>query len=197
MFYYLKGTVTVLEPNLAVIDCGGVGYACRTTAYTLSQLQLNQAATLYTHTNVREDAIELFGFATREELRCFELLLGVSGVGPKAALSLLSAVNPSRLTLAIMTGDEKALTVAQGVGKKMAQRVLLELKDKLGAQTELDFSQPGIVAIPESHTALAMAALGELGYSQSEIGAAMKNLKTDGLTTEEIVRQTLRAMVMR
>ena len=199
MFYYLKGTVTVLEPNLAVIDCGGVGYACRTTAYTLSQLQLNQTSTLYTHTNVREDAIELFGFATREELRCFELLLGVSGVGPKAALSLLSAVNPNRLTLAIMTGDEKALTVAQGVGKKMAQRVLLELKDKLGAQTELDFSQPGVAAaaVPERHTALAMAALGELGYSQSEIGAAMKNLKTDGLSTEEIVRQVLRTMVMR
>lgn len=199
MFYYLNGTITIMEPNLAVVDCGGVGYACRTTAYTLSQLGHNQPARLYTHVNIREDAAEIFGFATREELRCFELLLGVSGVGPKAALSLLSAVTPERLTLAVMTGDEKALTVAQGVGKKMAQRVLLELKDKLGAQTELDFSKPGIAVAPapESHTALAMAALGELGYSQAEIGAAMKGIKAEGLSTEEIVRQALRAMVMR
>ncbi len=198
MFYYLNGKITVLEPGLAVVDCGGVGYACRTTSYTLSQLALNQEARLYTYTSIREDAVELFGFATREELRCFELLLGVSGVGPKAALSLLSAVPPNRLTLAVMTGDEKALTVAQGVGKKMAQRVLLELKDKFGSQTELDFSAPtGAVAAPESHAALAMAALSELGYSQSEIGAAMKGLKPEGLSTEELVRQALRAMVLR
>ena len=200
MFYYLNGPITIMEPGLAVVDCGGVGYACRTTSYTQSQLAINQPARLYTHMSIREDAVELFGFATREELRCFELLLGVSGVGPKAALSLLSAVNPNRLTLAVMTGDEKALTVAQGVGKKMAQRVLLELKDKLGGQTELDFSQPGAVSAvpaPESHAALAMAALGELGYSQSEIGAAMKGIKTEGMSTEEIIRQALRAMVMR
>lgn len=200
MFYYLNGPITIMEPGLAVVDCGGVGYACRTTSYTQSQLAINQPARLYTHVSIREDAVELFGFATRDELRCFELLLGVSGVGPKAALSLLSAVNPNRLTLAVMTGDEKALTVAQGVGKKMAQRVLLELKDKLGGQTELDFSQPGIasaVPAPESHAALAMAALGELGYSQSEIGAAMKGIKTEGMSTEEIIRQALRAMVMR
>ena len=198
MFYYLNGKITIMEPGLAVVDCGGIGFACRTTSYTLSQLQLNQEARLYTHTNIREDAAEIFGFATREELRCFELLLSVSGVGPKAALSLLSSVPPNRLTLAVMTGDEKALTVAQGVGKKMAQRVLLELKDKFGAQTELDFSQPSaIVPTHESHAALAMAALGELGYSQAEIGAAMKGIQTEGATTEEIVRQALRAMVMR
>lgn len=198
MFYYLNGKITIMEPGLAVVDCGGIGFACRTTSYTLSQLQLNQEARLYTYTNIREDAAEIFGFATREELRCFELLLSVSGVGPKAALSLLSSVPPNRLTLAVMTGDEKALTVAQGVGKKMAQRVLLELKDKFGSQQELDFSQPS-AAIPtaENNTALAMAALGELGYSQAEIGAAMKGIKAEGATTEEIVRQALRAMVLR
>lgn len=198
MFYYLNGKITVMEPGLAVVDCGGIGFACRTTSYTLSQLQLNQDARLYTYTNIREDAAEIFGFATREELRCFELLLSVSGVGPKAALSLLSAVPPNRLTLAVMTGDEKALTVAQGVGKKMAQRVLLELKDKFGAQTELDFSQPSaVIPAAESHMALAMAALTELGYSQAEIGAAMKGIQTEGASTEEIVRQALRAMVLR
>lgn len=199
MFYYLNGTIAIIEPNLAVVDCGGVGYACRTTSYTLSQLQINQTARLYTHVNIREDAVELFGFATKEELRCFELLLSVSGVGPKAAISILSAVPPERLTLAVMTGDEKALTIAQGVGKKMAQRVLLELKDKFGASTELDFSHPGTAAVPvpESRMALAMAALGELGYSQSEIGVAMKGINGENLSTEEIVRQALRAMVLR
>ncbi len=198
MFYYLSGTITVLEQALAVVECGGVGYACRTTSHTISQLQINQPARLYTYTSYREDAVELFGFATKEELRCFELLLGVSGVGPKAALSILSSLPPSRLTLAVMTGDEKSLTLAQGVGKKMAQRVLLELKDKLGAPTELDFSQSGGVAPTiESHAALAMAALGELGYSQAEIGAAIKGIQTEGLSTEEIVRQALRAMMQR
>ncbi len=195
MFYYLNGKIALIEAGLAVVDCGGVGFACRTTAHTLSQLQPGQVARLYTYTNVREDAIELYGFADREELRCFELLLGVGGVGPKAALSILGVLSPDRLTLAIMTGDEKALTAAPGVGKKMAQRVLLELKDKLGTQTELDFSMPQ-TAVPEGNTALAMAALAELGYSQSEIGTAMKGIPTEGMRTEEIVRQALRAMVM-
>ena len=131
MFYYLKGRAAHLAPNLAVIDCGGVGYACRTTSYTLSGLQMGQEVTLYTHLNVREDAMELYGFGTEKERNCFQLLIGVSGVGPKAALSILSATTPEGLATAIITGDEKALTVAQGIGKKIAQRILLELKDKL------------------------------------------------------------------
>ncbi len=195
MFYYLNGKIALLEAGLAVVDCGGVGFACRTTAHTLSQLQPGQSAKLFTYTNVREDALELYGFADREELRCFQLLLGVGGVGPKAALSILGVLSPERLRLAIMTGDEKALTAAPGVGKKMAQRMLLELKDKLGIQTELDFSMP-TSSVPEGSAALAMAALAELGYSQSEIGAAMKGIPTEGMRTEDIVRQALRAMVM-
>ena len=121
MFYYLKGRAAHLAPNLAVIDCGGVGYACRTTSYTLSGLQMGQEVTLYTHLNVREDAMELYGFGTEKERNCFQLLIGVSGVGPKAALSILSATTPEGLATAIITGDEKALTVAQGIGKKIAQ----------------------------------------------------------------------------
>ena len=131
MFYYLKGIAAHVAPNLAVIDCGGVGYACRTTSYTLSALQVGQEAKLYTHLNVREDAMELYGFATENEKNCFQMLISVSGVGPKAALSILSANTPEGLATAIITGNEKALTVAPGVGKKIAQRVLLELKDKL------------------------------------------------------------------
>ena len=131
MFYYLNGTVAHIEPYLAVIDCGGVGYACRTTSYTLSALKKGDKGKLFTHLNVREDAMELYGFATQEELTLFQQLISVSGVGPKAALSILSASTPANLALSIITGDEKALTCAQGVGKKIAQRVILELKDKL------------------------------------------------------------------
>ena len=196
MFYYLNGTVTLLDAGLAVVECGGVGYACRTTSYTLSQLRLNQPARLLTYLSVREDAVELFGFATLEEKRLFEMLLGVSGVGPKAALSLLSSLPPDQLTLAVMTGNEKALTVAPGVGRKMAQRVLLELKDKLGVDSALDFSGPANVPAPDSGAALAMAALAELGYTQGEINAALKDLPPEITRTEDIVRHALRAMAM-
>ena len=199
MFYYFNGEVALLEGNLAVIDCNGVGYACHTTAYTLSKLRVGQKAKLYTYCNIREDAFDIFGFHSREELRCFELLLGVTGVGPKAALAILSATTPERFTLAIMTQDEKTLTMAQGVGKKLAQRIILELKDKLGAAvTEVDFSAAAAPApVSGGNLALAQAALMELGYNQNEISAALKGVQTEGLSTEEIVRRCLRAMVMR
>ena len=200
MFYYLNGEITLMEGNLAVVDCGGVGYACRTTSYTLSKLRIGQTAKLFTYCNIREDAFDIYGFSTRDELRCFELLLGVTGVGPKAAIAILSSTSPERFMLAIMTQDEKSLTAAQGVGKKLAQRIILELKDKLGAVSEVDFSDsaPAFTAPANgSNLALAQAALAELGYNQSEIGSALKGIKTEGMTTEEIVRQCLRAMVMR
>ena len=200
MFYYLNGEITMMEGNLAVVDCAGVGFACRTTSYTLSKLRVGQTAKLFTYCNIREDAFDIYGFSTRDELRCFELLLGVTGVGPKAAIAILSSTSPERFMLAIMTQDEKALTAAQGVGKKLAQRIILELKDKLGAVTEVDFSDgASAAAIPAagSNLALAQAALAELGYNQNEIGAALKGIKTEGMSTEEIVRQCLRAMVMR
>ena len=200
MFYYLNGEITLMEGNLAVVDCGGVGYACRTTSYTLSKLRVGQTAKLFTYCNIREDAFDIYGFSTRDELRCFELLLGVTGVGPKAAIAILSSTSPERFMLAIMSQDEKSLTVAQGVGKKLAQRIILELKDKLAAVSEVDFSDsaPAFTAPANgSNLALAQAALAELGYNQSEIAAALKGIKTEGMTTEEIVRQCLRAMVMR
>ena len=193
MFYYLQGPITILEPSLAVVDCGGVGYSCAVTAYTAAQLKLNQNARLYVHENIREGAFDLFGFASREELRCFQLLLGVNGVGPKAALAILSAGGPQSFTLAVMTGDEKALTVAQGVGKKLAQRIILELKDKIGgASPELDFSGP-TPAVPAGENAVALQ---ELGYSSSEIAAALKGCDPKA-GTEEMVRYALRSMVIR
>lgn len=197
MLYYVSGQVSVLEPGLAVIDCGGVGYGCRITTYTASQLKLNQSAKLYITESIREDAYDLYGFCNREEQRCYDLLTSVNGVGPKAALAILSA-GPQAFTLAVMTGDEKGLTAAQGVGKKLAQRIILELKDKLGgSHMELDFSQPAVSAPSAAgNTALATQALRELGYTPAEIAAALKGADPNA-TTEELVRHALRAMVMK
>ena len=199
MIYYVSGKVTILEPGLAVIDCGGVGYGCRVTAYTAAQLKLNTDARLFVTESIREDAYDLYGFISREEQRCFELLTGINGVGPKAALSILSAGGPQNFTLAVMTGDEKMLTAAQGVGKKIAQRIILELKDKLGGSNmEFDLSAGAAAAAPQGSgsLALATAALQELGYSPAEINQALKGADP-GASTEELVRYALKAMVMK
>ena len=198
MLYYVSGPVTVLEPGLAVIDCGGVGYGCRVTAYTAAQLKLNQSAKLYITESIREDAFDLYGFISREEQRCYQLLTSVNGVGPKAAMAILAA-GPQNFTLAVMTGDEKLLTAAQGVGKKIAQRIILELKDKIGGSSvELDFSgaTPTVPVQSGNNASLAHAALQELGYSAAEINAALKGVDPN-TTTEEMIRYALRAMVMK
>ena len=200
MLYYVSGKVAILEPGLAVIDCGGVGYGCRITAYTAGQLKLNQNARLYITESIREDAFDLYGFSSREEQRCYELLTSVNGVGPKAAMAILSAGGPQNFTLAVMPGDEKMLTAAQGSGIKIAQRIILELKDKIGGGgMELDFSAGTTAAAPVQQgnsAALAHAALQELGYSPAEISAALKGVDANA-TTEEMVRYALRAMVMK
>ena len=198
MIYYVSGPVALLEPGLAVIDCAGVGYGCRITAYTASKLKLRENARLYITESIREDAYDLYGFESREEQRCFELLTNVNGVGPKAALSILSSGGPQNFTLAVMTGNEKMLTAAPGVGKKIAQRIILELKDKLGGASELDFSAGSVAAAPAANNAvgLATAALQELGYGPTEISAALKGVDPNA-STEEMVRYALRAMVMK
>ena len=198
MLYYVSGPVAVLEPGLAVIDCGGVGYGCRVTAYTAAQLKLNQTAKLFITESIREDAFDLYGFISREEQRCYEMLTSVNGVGPKAAIAILSA-GPQNFTLAVMTGDEKLLTAAQGVGKKIAQRIILELKDKVGGgDVTLDFSGPALSPVVTDTGAMSLAgkALQELGYSASEVAQALKGADPNA-TTEELVRYALRAMVMK
>lgn len=200
MFYYVSGQVAHIAPYLAVIDCGGVGYACRTTSYTISSIKQGEKAKLFTHLNVREDAMELYGFATAEELNLFEQLISVTGVGPKAAISILSASTPANLALSIITGDEKALTCAPGVGKKIAQRVILELKDKLAKGQNLSgggesYAGPGVTIIPENKRSEASAALAVLGYSQGEINAALKGIDLDGLTLEQIIKAALKKMM--
>ena len=187
-----------IEAGLAVIDCSGVGYACATTNYTLSQLKKGERAKLYTYLNVREDAMEMFGFASQSELRSFKMLIGVSGVGPKAALSILSSTTPQQLSMAVVMGDEKALTAAPGIGKKIAQRIILELKDKLiKEQGGFEAGSGAAAAMPAQNNKAgeAAAALAVLGYGSQEIAAALKGIDMDALPLEEIIRQSLKKMV--
>lgn len=200
MFYYLDGTVAEVLPYLAVIDCGGVGYACKTTNTTLSRLKKGQRGRLYTYLNVGEGVFELYGFATANELNSFKLLIGVSGVGPKAALAILSSATPESLAMAIVTGDEKTLTAAPGIGKKIAQRIILELKDKMAGASggTLDFSSGGgavNVSAFTSKATEAAQALAVLGYTSAEVAAALKGIDVESLPLEEIVRQSLKKMV--
>ena len=200
MYYYVFGTVAHVEPYLAVIDCGGVGYACRTTSYTLSQIKKGDKARLHTCLSVREDAMDLYGFATQEELKLFQQLISVSGVGPKAALGILSSSSPANLAMSIITGDEKSLTAAQGVGKKIAQRVILELKDKLAKGQTISASGesvagPAMTIIPQNKLSEASAALAVLGYSQTEINVALKGVDIDSQPLEQVIRLALKNMV--
>ena len=186
----------MIQPGLAVIDCGGVGYACKTSQTTCASLTVGKKAKLYTYLHVGESIFDLYGFADQEELNCFQMLISVSGVGPKAALAILSTAPTSQLALSIITGDAKLLTRAPGVGKKIAQRICLELKDKLGAsQLELNTAQMAASGTPVrgSKTAEATAALVGLGYSQTEAAAALKGLDVENLSIEDIIRQALRA----
>ena len=199
MFYHINGTVTDILNMLAVVDCGGVGYALNTTNNTLSGLKIGEKAKLYTYLNVREDCFDLYGFLTLSEKHCFELLLGVSGIGPKAALSILSSSTPDALAMAILSGDEKALMVAPGIGKKIAQRVILELKDKMSKQApefaDHSFVSAGTTTVAKSNVSDAAAALAVLGYSSAEINAALKSIETDTMPVDAIIKQALRMMV--
>ncbi len=199
MYYYVSGAVAHIEPYLAVVDSGGVGYACRTTSYTLSQIKKGDKVKLFTYLSVREDAMDLYGFISQEELKLFQQLISVSGVGPKAALGILSSSSPADLAMRIITGDEKALTAAQGVGKKTAQRVILELKDKLAKGQSISasgesVSGPAVTIIPQNKRSEAAAALAVLGYSQSEINIALSGIDMDGQPLEQVIRQALKRM---
>jgi len=196
VFYYIEGSVSILENNLAVLDCGGVGYGISVSTQTLGRLKLGSRARLYIYTLVREDCFDLYGFYTKEEKRSFELLIGVSGVGPKAAQAILSATTPDSLTLAIMSGNEKALMVAPGIGKRIAQRVILELKDKISKEAA-DFmpaagSEPTAASAATGKLSDAASALGVLGYSNNEIAAALKGVEADHMEVQDIVRLALK-----
>lgn len=197
MIYSVRGKIIHKGTDIAVIECGGVGYACRTTLATLAQIgRTGEEAMLYTYLHVREDSVELFGFATEQELNCFKMLISVSGVGPKAGLAILSDTNPERFALTVATGDYKAFTKTKGVGPKLAQRVVLELKDKISKEqlSAADSPEVDFEAVTNgSNTSEAISALVVLGYSQTEAASAVAKLDPS-LSVEELIRQSLKKM---
>ncbi|MFI3252815.1 MAG: Holliday junction branch migration protein RuvA [Eubacteriales bacterium] len=200
MFYYLSGKITHIEGNLVVVDCQGVGYLCHSTGNTIGKLQIGKDHKLFTYLHVREDAMDIFGFYTVEEKHMFQQLISVSGIGPKAGLGILSMSSPADVALAIITGDEKALTVAPGIGKKIAQRVILELKDKLAKGQNLTLAageshSPAVTVIPQNKRSEATAALAVLGYSPVEIAQALQTIDLEPLTLEQIIKEVLKKMM--
>lgn len=196
MIYSLCGELIQKEPSLAVIECGGVGYGCRTTFSTLSQIgERGSKVKLFTYMSVREDAMELFGFATQQELNCFKMLISVTGVGPKAGLAILSDLSPEKFALVIATADIKAITKTKGIGPKIAQRIILELKDKiikeqqLSGGIDIDFTPVS----DGSAASEAISALVVLGYSQSEASVIISKLDST-LSVEEMIKQSLKLL---
>lgn len=186
MIYSLDGTLTYFDQNFAVVSCGGVGFKCFTTLTTLQSLPgVGKPVQLFTYLSVREDALDLYGFATTAELDCFKLLISVNGVGPKAALAILSELSADRLAVCIAGGDAKSLTRAPGIGKKIAERIVLELKDKMGV---LDLGSSREVQAAE-----AVEALVALGYGQSDAAVAVGQMEP-GLSVDEMIRRGLRQL---
>ena len=191
MFNYINGMVSEILPNIAVLDCGGVGFEINTTAYTLSQIKAGEKAKLYIFTYIKEDVFSLFGF---------EMLIGVSGVGPRAALSILSSMSPENLMMNIIAGNDKVLTTAPGVGKKLAGRIILELKDKMAKETgEISFRDMSeftpALGTDNSKMSDAVAALAVLGYGTAEINSALKHIDIDAMSLEQIIKAALKQMM--
>lgn len=195
MYYSLRGEVINLGPGVAVIECGGVGYKCFTTINTQKNLSIGTEAKLYTYLSVREDAMELFGFYTEEEKNAYMNLIGVSGVGPKVGLAILSALTPSQVSLAIASGDIKTITMAQGVGKKLAQRIVLELKDKFNFGSDVEVVSGGAPAAVQSagNVPKAIEALSVLGYSSSDVAPFISTLDPE-MPVEKLIGETLKLM---
>lgn len=189
MYYYLNGKLALAEPSVAVVDCGGVGYKCAITKTTYAAISGKTEVKLYTYLNVKEDAMDLFGFYTEEEKEFFIMLLSVSGVGPKAALAVLSELSPSSLATAVLSSDAKKITAAQGVGPKMAQRICLELKDKMSKLGTSGISETPVFTV-SSAASEAVAVLCELGYTKADAEAAVSKCSAEN--TEDLVRQALR-----
>lgn len=195
MIYSLRGKLTVKDMNFVAVECAGVGYGCRTSYSTVSQLgAIGDEITLYTYMSVRDDNIELFGFSTTQELNCFKLLISVSGVGGKAATSILSDITPENFAFLVASGDSKAFTKTKGIGAKTAQRIVLELKDKISVENFTSKSMPSVmpaVDVSSSAVSEAMEALMVLGYSQGEIAPLIRKCDSS-LSTQELIREVLR-----
>ena len=206
MFYYISGKLALANPSVAVIDAGGVGYKLTISENTYNSLPPRHTADapsvkLFTYMAVREDDVELFGFANEAELSSFKMLLGVSGVGPKAAISILSLLTPEKFALAVCTEDRKTIAKANGIGPKTAARVILELKDKLMKETDLSAAANASIE-SASQTATSSGKLSEaqdalmvLGYSRAEAQSALKNIDTQSLGLEEIIKKALKLLM--
>lgn len=196
MLYSVRGRLIHTTTSSAVVECGGVGFNCQTTINTLKTLKPDTEVMLYTYLNVREDAMEIFGFATKTELDTFKTLISVSGVGPKAGLSILSALSPEQVAMAIASDDIKTITLAQGIGKKIAQRIILELKDKLAKAVSADSQSQGVIQAANASTGnipKAVEALGVLGYAPSDVAGVLAQMDST-LPVEQLIAQTLRQM---
>ncbi|MBR6872339.1 MAG: Holliday junction branch migration protein RuvA [Ruminococcus sp.] len=194
MIYSVSGKLIHTDMELAVVECAGVGYACRTSLATLQKINGKEEVTLLTHLSVSENGVELFGFAEAEELRSFRLLISVSGVGPKVAIAILSAMTPQQFALSVATGDSKSFTQVKGIGKKIAERICLELKDKVAGETISVRGQKQITApIGGGSIGEAITALEVLGYSAGEAAAAVSKLDPS-LTVEELIKGALKAL---
>ena len=199
MIYSVRGKLIHTDSELAVVECAGVGYACKTTFYTLQKIQGREEVALYTYLAVRENDVDLFGFSTLEELKCFKMLITVSGVGPKMALSILSFNTPSQFALAVATGDARSLTKCRGVGSKTAQRIVLELKDKISKENTISVRSSGEgigtgAAVPAGSAAdEAITALVVLGYGENEAVQAVGGLDP-ALSVEDMIKQALKKL---
>ncbi|MDE6519638.1 MAG: Holliday junction branch migration protein RuvA [Ruminococcus sp.] len=198
MIYSLHGKLLTKEMNFAVVECGGVGYGCRTSYSTISKLgEIGSDVTLFTHLYIKESIVELFGFISQQELNCFRLLISVTGIGGKAATSILSDMTPEKFAFAIASGDSKAFTKTKGIGAKTAQRIVLELKDKISSEsidmTASAYTDSSAVA-DSSAIGEAMEALMVLGYSQGEVAPILRKLDPT-LDTQSLIKETLRYIV--
>ena len=197
MFYYLNGEITVKEQSFICTDINGVGYLVHSSFNTISKLELHKKHKLYTYTHIREDMFDIYGFIDMEELSFFKHLISISGVGPKAALSILSIASPESLALAIITGDEKLITRAQGIGKKIAQRIVLELKDKISKEKTSILSSKDIEIFSSTDTSSvseAISALMVLGYTQAEATISLKGVDPT-LSSEDVIKQGLKNLL--
>lgn len=202
MIYSLNGVLKTIDPNFIVVDVQGVGFGIKTTMTTIARLpQTGEKVFLYTHLNVKEDLMELFGFSDMQELNCFKMLITVNGVGPKAALSILSDHTPEQFALAVASGDAKLLTRSAGIGLKTAQRIVLELKDKVSKEQVASGvvssgSMGGGTRVPVGNASEAISALVVLGYSQSDAAGVVASLD-QGLSVEEMIKAGLKALASR
>lgn len=195
MIYSVRGNLILMDAGFAVVECGGVGYRVRTSITTQKQLKLNTETMLYTYMNVREDAMELYGFASKGELSTFKMLIGITGVGPKVALAILSELSSEQIAMCVSSGDSKTLTRASGVGPKLAQRIVLELKDKIKgiAENEGFEISKGSVVVDTGNVPKAVAALAVLGYSAADVTPILSNLDPN-MSVEAMIAATLKQM---